>query len=199
MSSSVNEMKGLKYFERLGLDSFYFLASVPATVGGAVAMNAGLGVGPTVFDYVESLKYLDGDRTVECANADVVRSHRRTMFTGVQDKLILSVTFRFSVADDREGSIRQRVQWADEHQDIRFPNCGSVFREYHPRLLARFRGLPPGGITFPLFRAQYSRRVNNWIIARTKSSAPIVLLIRMVQIAHRLVGRRAVPEVIEVS
>jgi UDP-N-acetylmuramate dehydrogenase len=198
-SSSVHVMKLLKHCQENSRDAFYFLASVPASVGGALAMNAGEGTGKTIFDFVESVTFLDGDELVTQEKALFERSHRQTIFTGLQERLIVSAIFYFP-SKDFEGAnkVRERVEWYKANQDITAPSCGSVFREYHGPILRRFRRFPPFGSRIPGFRAQFSRKVNNWIISTGPDSWPIVALIRAVQLAHRLAGKRATPEIIEV-
>lgn len=197
-SSSLPVMRILKFCEKHGFDSFYFLASVPATVGGAVAMNAGGGTGPTVLDYAESVTFLDGETVKAISAQSLARSHRMTQFTGIHDSLIVSVVFRFPRRELKESEVHKRIQWCHDHQDLSAPNIGSVFRKYHGPILRKFRRIPPGGIAYPLFRTQFSRKVNNWIISRSSSSWPIVFLIRVVQFVHRLFGRKAETELIEV-
>jgi len=199
VASSVPVMHVLKFCEKRSLDSFYFLASVPAHVGGALAMNAGAGIGKTIYDYVESVTFVQGDELVTKKVEEIERSHRQTMFTGVHDHLIVSAVFRFVSSPSEASRIRERALWAQANQDISFPNCGSVFKESYRPLLVRMRGLPPGGVAYPLFRAQYSRKVNNWIISRNKRSWPVVALIRFTQFLHWCIGKRAVPEIIEVG
>lgn len=198
ISSATQVMRVLKTCEKQGRDCFYFLASVPATVGGAIAMNAGGGSGPTIFDYLVELTYVDGEQEVTLARGQIEVAHRQTMFTGLRDRLVTSAVFRFPETELEGSPVRARAHWARDHQDLASPNCGSVFRECHRPLIGLVRGLPPGGIAIPGWRTQFSRRVNNWIITRSASPRPIVLLIRAVQLAHRLIGKRAVPEIIEV-
>ncbi len=198
ISATMPVMKVLKLCEKEGRACFYFLASVPALIGGALAMNAGAGAGPTIFDFVETLTYLDGDDEITLSRDEIEIAHRQTMFTGVQDKLILRAAFVFPKDDQVGNEIRKRAHWARDNQDLASPNCGSVFRVYYPPLLRRMRRLPPGGIRYPGFRTQFSRRVNNWIITKSPSSRPVVFLIRTVQFLHRLIGKRAIPEIIEV-
>jgi UDP-N-acetylmuramate dehydrogenase len=199
VSSSVPIMKVLRHCSARNLDCFYFLASVPATIGGAIAMNAGLGGGGTIFDYVESVTSVESGRITTRRRDEIETAHRRTMFTGVHDKLITSVVFRFAPATHESCPIRERIDWARRHQDLSVPNCGSVFREHHAPITRLFRSLPPWGLRWPLLRAQFSRKVNNWISCRSRSSRSVVVLIRLVQLAHFVCGRRARTEVIEVG
>lgn len=129
----------------------------------------------------------------------MARSHRHTMFAGVQDRLIVSAVFRFPEGTVSGNEIRERVAWYKSHQDASAPNCGSVFKESYRPILAAFRRLPPFGTRIPGFHAQFSRTVNNWIISTGPDSWPIVALIRAVQLAHRIAGKKAVTELIEVD
>lgn len=199
VSSSLRLMRILKHCEQNSLDSFYFLASVPATVGGALAMNAGEGAGGTIYDFVESVTYIDDGQLVTRLNKEIERRHRQTMFTGIHDRLIVSAILRFPERRLEVSEIRKRIDWCHAHQDLSAPNCGSVFRECNRSIVGRVRGLPLLGVRIPLFRTQFSRKVNNWIICKSPSSRPIVFLIRVVQALHRLVGQRATPELIEVD
>ena len=199
VSSSTQVMRVLKHCEKQGRDSFYFLASVLATVGGAIAMNAGTGGGKTIFDFLIELTYLDGDREITLPREEIEIARRQTMFTGVQDKLVISAVFRFPEVEMTESEIRKRAHWACDNQDLATPNCGSVFRLYYRPIVKYARALPPWGIAIPGWRAQFSRRVNNWIIYRNPCSRPIVIMIRTIQLLHRLIGKRAIPESIEVS
>lgn len=200
-SSSLPLIRILKYCETKSLDSFYFLSSVPATVGGALAMNAGGGVGPTIYDYVESLSYLEEDKPVILTNAEVERKHRHTMFTGIQDRLIISAIFKFRKKENKEAEseIKKRIAWSRQHQDLKYSNCGSVFREYDDFIVRSFRRFPPFGIHLPFFRTQFSRKTSNWINCDGTASWPIVFIIRLVQAVHVVAGKRAVTEVIEVE
>lgn len=199
VSSSVSVLKILKYCEKNSLDCFYFLASVPATVGGALAMNAGLGHGGTVYDFVVEVTYYDNGEIVTKKKDEIELKHRRTMFSGVQNKFILSATFRFPEVRFECSPIRERMEWCKKHQDIYYPNCGSVFREYNAEALGfcrKFR-VPQFGMKLPM--AHFSGLVNNWIINEGKSSWTILLAVRFAQLSHRLIGSRAKTEIIEVE
>ena len=199
VSSSVSVLKLLKYCEKNSLDCFYFLASVPATVGGALAMNAGEGHGGTVYYFVEEITYFDNGKTLTKKKNEIELNHRRTIFSGVQDKLILSAVFRFPEVQLSESPIQQRMGWCKVHQDIYFPNCGSVFREYNGGImkLCRKLRLPQFGVKLPM--AHFSGLVNNWIINEGKNSWSILIAVRMVQLMHRFIGSRAKTEIIEID
>lgn len=128
VSSSVSIMEVLKYCYQNSLESFYYLASVPATIGGALAMNAGRGrsYGCTIYDFVESVTYFENGCTKTLQNSEIVKAYRETIFTGVHSKLILSVIFKFELAEFKENPLTSRQVWAKEHQDNIAPNLSLI-------------------------------------------------------------------------
>ena len=212
----------LKHCQKESRACFYYLASVPATVGGALAMNAGRGRDhrQSIYDFVESITSFDGAETVCRERADVPITYRATPFTGTDKPLILSAVFRFppAVADaDRPSAgpvptgpatavpsssqaagnapanpVRDRIAWAKATQDHDAPNCGSVFKECHFGLMQRLRGLRLGG-------ARFSPKTVNWLSNRGPSPRPLVWLIRIARLLHLIRGRRAQLELIVVK
>lgn len=193
-SSSLNVSVILKHCQKHGLESFYYLASVPATVGGAIAMNAGRGRAfkKSIFDFVESVTYVDGDTVRTRSKSEIPHDYRWTMFTGVQDRLIASAIFRFPACGSDTDHIMQRVEYSKEMQDLSGPNCGSVFKSHRPRILRMLRG-------FRIGRALYSEKTLNWIINRSSNPWSIHALILVAKVAHRMVGKKAEVELIEVQ
>lgn len=176
------------------LSSFYYLASVPATVGGAIAMNAGRGRKhrQTIYDFVQSVTILRGDRVQVLSRDQIPLDYRKTPFTGIKNDLVLSATFRFQPAEITGNPRQERVQWSKENQDYSAPNCGSVFKDFAPRLLSMMRGKR-------FLNASYSTKTLNWMLNSGSKSWPLVVLIRITQLLHRLTGRRAQLELIEVE
>lgn len=194
VSSSTPITTVLKHCEQRSLDSFYYLASVPATIGGALAMNAGRGKAHnmTIYDFVESITYVDGAGSHVLTPADMEITYRKTMFTGVHDRLIASAVLKFPALEGAQGKIRERIDWSKDVQDHSSPNCGSVFREARHGLLSRLKG-------FRIGKARYSPKVGNWILNESKSSRSIRLLISTAKCLHLLRGSRAQLELIEVD
>ncbi len=192
-SSSVMLAQVLKWCEERELDSFYYLASVPATVGGAVAMNAGRGRAhrQSIYDFIQSVTYLELDQPHTLCRSEIPVGHRITPFTGLQNKLILSAVFQFP-RGSAQGRRQERISWSKEHQDHSLPNCGSVFRESNPRIMRRLRGVR-------FFNASYSSKTINWILNAGDRSWPIVWLIRLTQLIHLAALKVARVEVIEVD
>jgi UDP-N-acetylmuramate dehydrogenase len=179
------------------LDSFYYLASVPATIGGALAMNAGEGkhVNKSIYDFVISVTYIDTDGTVKQISREEMNiDFRKTMFTGCQDKFIISAIFKFPYNKDLSNynPIKERIKWAKTVQDNVAPNCGSVFNQSNDYIMRFLKGLKIG-------KARYSSKTTNWINNKSKSSRPILILIYLTEILHLLIARKSKVEVIRVK
>lgn len=194
VSSSVLVMDVLKYCLDKSLDSFYYLASVPATVGGALAMNAGRGRqhGCSIYDFIETITFFEGGCIKTLANHEIERSYRQTAFTGLHDRIILSAVFKFSSNVFERNPILERLKHSKEHQDNGAPNCGTVFKLAYLPILKILRGLSFGAACF-------SSKTANWILNRSESSLPIRMLIWAAKILHLLVFKKVELEVIVVD
>jgi UDP-N-acetylmuramate dehydrogenase len=196
ISSSTLVIDVLKYCCENSLNSFYYLASVPATVGGALAMNAGRGKqhNLTIYDFVEAVNYYDTEsnsiKTID--KNEAVIGYRETIFTGIKSKLILSAIFEFEKINLDGNPIMERCKWSKQFQDYSAPNCGSVFKESSPSILNRLKGLS-------IAKASFSAKTNNWILNRAASSFPIMNLIAIAKFLHVIVGKKASLEVITVD
>ena len=177
-------------------DCFYYLSSVPAMIGGALAMNAGRGrdFNMTIYDFVESITYLDeNDQQITLIADQVERDYRWTVFTGCQEKLILKAIFKFPVlGPSAQSPIRERVEYSKEVQDHSAGNCGSVFKQANFRILRWLRG-------FRLGPARYSPKTLNWILNRGQSSRWIRALIFIALLLHRIFRKRIALELIKVK
>ncbi|WP_231848430.1 FAD-binding protein [Gloeobacter violaceus] len=194
VSSTVQINEVLNYCGQNSFDSFYYLASVPASIGGALAMNAGRGKlhSRTIYDFVESVTFLENGEVKTLANEQITRSYRQTVFTGMTRKLILSAVLQFSPADFASNPLQERRQWAKEHQDNTLPNCGTVFKSACYPIMDRLRGLRIG-------EAWFSSKTSNWILNKSKSSTPIVTLITITKILHLMALQKVELEVISVD
>ena len=105
-------MEVLRFCHRESLESFYYLSSVPATIGGAVAMNAGRGrkSGGSIYDFVRRVRYydLEAREVREISGAEAVKGYRSTIFTGATSKVVLEVGFEFRPGVFAENPIEAR-------------------------------------------------------------------------------------------
>lgn len=195
-SSSTTTMEVLKYCYHNSLNSFYYLASVPATIGGALAMNAGRGKAHnlSIYDYVENVSFFDAkDKEVKTLNkSEIVKGYRTTVFTGVQSSLILEATLKFEATVFASNPITERCKWSKQNQDYSAPNCGSVFKDSDSQILSRL-------MDFKLGKSSFSGKTKNWILNHSKSHVDVLILIRIAQALHYFKRKKALPEIILVK
>jgi UDP-N-acetylmuramate dehydrogenase len=165
-----------------------FLAGIPGTVGGALAMNAGCYGGET-WNYVERVLMLDrrGNRVVRTP-ADFAIGYRHTGLTAALDEVFVAAWFRFPRGDGAAARdrIRELLQRRVATQPLDLPNAGSVFRnppgDHAARLIeaAGLKGSRIGG-------AQVSEKHANFIVNRegAATAAAIEMLIGQVQAGVR--------------
>ncbi|MED4600763.1 FAD-binding protein [Paenibacillus validus] len=196
ISSRVMMNQVLSFCYKNSLESFYFLSSVPATIGGALAMNAGEGkkINKSIYDYVESVTYIDSDHSIKEINRrDMIIDYRKTMFTGCHDKLIVGAIFRFPKNDFGEGNpIKDRLKWSKAYQDNIAPNCGSVFLQGNYYIFKLLRGLKIG-------KTQYSSKTTNWINNKSSGPLPILILIFITRLIHFIFFSKCKIELISVK
>ncbi len=116
-----------------GLEGAEFLAGVPGTVGGALAMNAGC-FGSEAWDVVAKVTTISRDGHVsERTPADFETGYRHVELRGAklgEEEWFISGWFRFRAGDARRA--RERIQELLSRriatQPLGLPNAGSVFR-----------------------------------------------------------------------
>lgn len=194
VSSSVPLIDVLKCCYENSLDSFYYLSSVPATIGGALAMNAGRGRQHerTVYDFVERVTFFEDGVIKTLTNEEIKKGYRETIFTGTHARLILSAVFKFNRIKLEYNPLIERHRFAKEHQDNTGPNCGTVFKTANAQILDLMKGVRIG-------KAYFSGKTRNWILNRSKSSTPIIILISLTKMLHLVTGKRVELEVITVD
>jgi UDP-N-acetylmuramate dehydrogenase len=180
--------KVARFAARHQLAGAEFLAGIPGTVGGALAMNAGC-YGSETWDLVEQVKVIEhsgvirlrkpvayevGYRSVRCAVASTVREKEEWFVGGF---------FRLENGDEMVSrrTIKQLLTLRVASQPLNMPNAGSVFRnppgDYAARLIEScgLKGAVIGG-------AMVSLKHANFIVNTGHASASdIEALIKMVQ------------------
>jgi len=164
-----------------GLTGAEFLAGIPGTIGGALAMNAGAW-GGEIWPLVEWVE------TIDCRGLRLVRTPADYRIAyrsvdGCNGEFFLRTVLRLQPGDP--SAARERIQGLlrerSEKQPLGLPSCGSVFRNPeggHAAALieqAGLKGLQRGG-------AEVSRKHANFITHDgTASAADIEWLIDEVQ------------------
>jgi UDP-N-acetylmuramate dehydrogenase len=198
--SGVSCAKVARFAARHDLVGCEFLAGIPGTMGGALAMNAGAWGGET-WTRIVSVRTIDRTGVVrERLPADFAVGYREVV--GPPGEWFLDVDLALSPGDGKAGMarIRELLDRRAETQPIGLPSCGSVFRnppgDHAARLIEAegLKGYRIGG-------AQVSEKHANFIINTGEASAAdIRALIELVQ--HRVeaaTGVRLVPEVRRVA
>lgn len=191
VSSSCKVQEILRYCEKRKLNSFYYLSSVPATIGGAIAMNAGRGRkhNKTILDYVMSVTFIDKTGSIKTIpKSDLNQEYRKTIFSENFIGFIISVEFQFSERLVEENPIKKRIIWAKDNQDYIKGNCGSIFKDANFSILRIFMGMK-------IFRARFSKKTINWIINESEQTLGIILLIILIKITHLILFQKAKLEI----
>ena len=107
-----------------------FLAGIPGTVGGALAMNAGCHGGET-WRYVERVLMLSrrGEQIIRSPD-DFVIGYRHVGLKDASDEIFAGAWFRFPAGDVEVAQARMRelLDRRNATQPLQLPNAGSVFR-----------------------------------------------------------------------
>lgn len=135
--AGVSCAKVARFCARAGLTGAEFLAGIPGTMGGALAMNAGAFGGET-WDIVTSVETLDhrGQRYTRTPDEYTV-SYRHV--TGPANEWFVSATLTLKKGDVEAGQarIKELLSRRNDTQPTQQPNAGSVFRNPENDFAAR--------------------------------------------------------------
>ncbi len=179
-----------------GYTGLEFLAGIPGTVGGALAMNAGA-AGCEIWEQVVSVETVDraGERHVR-ARGDFEIGYRRVR--SLREEWFVSALFELPPGDPSLGMarIREHLAVRNRTQPMQTANAGSVFRnppgDHAGRLIeeAGLKGLREGG-------AVVSERHANFIINDAAATASEIerLILRVQAEVQERMGVWLEPEV----
>jgi UDP-N-acetylmuramate dehydrogenase len=198
--SGVSCAKVARFAARHDLVGCEFLAGIPGTMGGALAMNAGAWGGET-WAFVASIRTIDRTgRIRERVPADFAVGYREVV--GPSGEWFLDVELTLSPGDGAAGMarIRELLDRRARTQPIGLPSCGSVFRNPpgdHAARLIEAQGLKGHRIG----GAQVSEKHANFIINTGEATAADIR--RLIELVQRRVesatGIKLVPEVKQVA
>jgi UDP-N-acetylmuramate dehydrogenase len=183
---------------RHGLEGLAFGVAIPASLGGAVRMNAGAH-GAEMADVlvtVDVISLADDRGRVHVAAGDAGFRYRRSGFAPEQLVVGARLRLRPGDRDAIRAAMDEAREWRRRTQPIAEPNCGSVFKnpqgDHAARLIdaAGLKGLAVGG-------ASVSEKHANFIVAGPGATAEDVRGL-IVQIQRRIedtAGIRLEPEV----
>ncbi|MDC4203537.1 MAG: UDP-N-acetylmuramate dehydrogenase [Candidatus Manganitrophus sp.] len=156
-----------------GLSGLEFAAGIPGTVGGAIAMNAGI-PGEETASVLSSITLVDEEARVKTLPKEAIQFGYRT--AALPKGIVTSASFRLTLAApaEVEQKLKRLLKRRRETQPLSFPNVGSVFTnppgDYAGRLVESV-----GLKGFRIGDAQISERHGNFIINLGNAKAGEVL------------------------
>ncbi|RTL53119.1 MAG: UDP-N-acetylmuramate dehydrogenase [Rhodocyclaceae bacterium] len=176
-----------------------FLAGIPGTVGGALAMNAGCYGGET-WQFVDRVLMLARDGGLhERSAAEFDIGYRHVAQAVGRDEIFAAAWFRFPAGDGHGARerIRELLEKRIASQPLQLPNAGSVFRnppgDHAARLIeaAGLKGLEIDG-------ARVSEKHANFIVnpqGKATASGIEMLIGRIRAVVAEKFGVELIPEV----
>jgi UDP-N-acetylmuramate dehydrogenase len=113
-----------------GLSGLEFSYGIPATVGGAIVMNAGA-YQAEIFDVIESIQVYRDGTSVLLHPSDLQPTYRNTRLRH-NDWVVLGVTFKLQKARKQDILTRmeERKSRRQKTQPLTHPNAGSIFKNF---------------------------------------------------------------------
>lgn len=178
-----------------GLGGLERLAGIPATVGGAVAMNAGAG-GQDLAGAVHSVTLAGPDGTEGWSAAALRFGYRRSAVPA--DRIVTEACLQLHPADPvaLEKEIAGRLRHRRTAQGVGRPNAGSVFK--NPPQESAWQLIDRAGLRgAAVGQAQVSERHSNFIVNRggARASDVLALIDRIRDQVERQTGIRLEPEI----
>ncbi len=175
-----------------------WMAGVPGTVGGALAMNAGCYGGET-WNHVIAVETVDRSGALRHrAPADYELGYRHVQLKGAADEWFVSGVFGFRPGDESASMqrIKELLQRRVATQPLNEPNAGSVFRnppgDHAARLIEScgLKGFTAGG-------AEVSRKHANFIVNLAEATARDIetVIDHVEETVHARTGVRLIREV----
>jgi len=198
--AGVASPKVARFAANAGCDAA-FMAGIPGTVGGAIAMNAGC-YGAETWPCIVQVCTIDrqGQRHIRTPDEfEIGYRHVAARDAGLQDEVFAAAWFRFPAQDTtvaRE-TIRSLLEKRVASQPLRWPNAGSVFRnppgDFAARLIesAGLKGLRIGG-------AEVSTKHANFIINHDGSATAADIETLIIAVQQRVAAATGVELIREV-
>jgi UDP-N-acetylmuramate dehydrogenase len=170
-----------RFCAEAGLTGAEFLAGIPGSLGGAVAMNAGA-YGGEVADILEAVELIDGTGAIRVAPAAELRlAYRHAEIPAGEWVVAARIRLTRGDAEAVRARTRALLERREHSQPVHLANAGSVFRnppgDHAARLIdaAGLKGTVIGG-------AEVSEQHANFIVNRgAATAADIEALIRYVR------------------
>ena len=144
-----------------------FLAGIPGTVGGALAMNSGA-YGSETWSYVLEVETIDRNGELHVRSPSEFEIGYRSV-KGRNDEWFIAATFKFSAGDGQQAKqkIRELLGQRNISQPVGNKSCGSVFRNPENDFAARLiescdlKGKTIGGAQISMKHANFIRKTGD--------------------------------------
>jgi UDP-N-acetylmuramate dehydrogenase len=196
VAAGVACVKAARFAAKQGLSGIEFLAGIPGTIGGALAMNAGA-YGGEIWRYVKQVDTINREGKRKSYTSEQFEIGYRSVSLPDDEWFIsCSLQLEKSVKEKVEQQIRNMLSERAEAQPLGQLSCGSVFRnppnDHAARLIesCSLKGRHVGG-------AMVSEKHANFIInTANATSSDIEQLIELVgETVYEKHGIRLIPEV----
>ncbi len=165
---------------RQGLSGLEFASGIPASVGGAVYMNAGA-QGQETADCLVGVRYLDiSGSLVAFSKEDLAFSYRTSSFQSMRG-MILSASFRLVQSEDARRKQRLLLERRIHTQPLKEKSAGCVFRNPKENLSAGalieqcgLKGICVGGIAVSEIHANFLVNRGQGTSAQTKALIQLI-------------------------
>jgi UDP-N-acetylmuramate dehydrogenase len=181
----------------LGMCDAAFMAGIPGTVGGALAMNAGA-YGDCIWTHVVAVETINRFGEIKLRSAKKFTANYRQVIGLAKEEWFVAAQLFFARGDMQEmqSQVSEGLQKRKSSQPLDLPSCGSVFRnppgDHAARLIeaAGLKGRQIGG-------AKVSEKHANFIVSCGKALASDVeVLMREIMLTVKRVHKiDLIPEV----
>lgn len=118
--------------QKFGLKGWEVFTGVPASLGGALVMNAGTSLGE-ISDVVKSVTVLrENNQIEELENKDLF-VYRNNKFLKTGDIILSAKLIHHGIEESIKSQIKEYMQFRKNSQPLKSFNCGCVFKNYSPQ------------------------------------------------------------------
>lgn len=163
--AGVSCSKAAKFVAKNGFEKSAFLAGIPGTVGGALAMNAGC-YGSEMWDFVTKVLVIDNEgNQYKRDRSEYLPEYRKVINKAKRDEFFLAawMNFPLGIKEEAEEAIHVLLKNRKQTQPLEWPTAGSTFRNPTNQFAARL--IEESGLKgFTIGGAQISKKHANFII-----------------------------------
>lgn len=154
--------------QKFGLRDWEVFTGIPASLGGAIYMNAGTGLGE-ICQIIESVDVMDIAGSVRTVTGDDLKfSYRKNHFVGPGEIIVGATLLNKGESSEVGKKIKDYLEYRKQTQPLNTKNCGCVFKNSSPELraghmidLIGLKGLQVGGLRVSLKHANFIENVND--------------------------------------